>query len=124
MHWPILSPAQSLRLMVSQGAGAVLVIKEGLVLLHSHSCIASWPVAISCRYYDRVAAQEALIEQKLSEEKEEEEDDELTPEQIWMVGGHGCHLSFICIPICRIVIGNTADYLVARCTANAAVPVL
>ena len=33
-----------------------------------------------------MAGQEALIEQKLSEEKEEEEEDEVTPEQIWMVG--------------------------------------
>uniref|UniRef100_A0A7S3R3A3 Beta-catenin-like protein 1 N-terminal domain-containing protein n=1 Tax=Dunaliella tertiolecta TaxID=3047 RepID=A0A7S3R3A3_DUNTE len=38
------------------------------------------------RYYDRVAAQEALIERRLNEEKEEEEEDEdeVTPEQIWM----------------------------------------
>lgn len=37
-----------------------------------------------CRYYDRVVAQEALLEQKLSEENDE--DEEITPEQIWMVG--------------------------------------
>jgi len=39
-----------------------------------------------------VAGQEALIEQKLSEEKEEEEEDEVTPEQIWMVGFVISHL--------------------------------
>ena len=36
-----------------------------------------------CRYYDRVVAQEALLEQKLAEENDE--DEEITPEQIWMV---------------------------------------
>eukprot|EP00983_Pelagomonas_calceolata_P125043 1161175-Pelagomonas_calceolata.AAC.5 len=34
------------------------------------------PLALLCRYYDRVAAQEALIERRLNEEKEEEEEDE------------------------------------------------
>lgn len=42
------------------------------------------PCVCVCRYYDRVVAQEALLEQKLSEENDE--DEEITPEQIWMVG--------------------------------------
>lgn len=49
-----------------------------------------------CRYYDRVAAQEALIEQKMNEEKDEDEseDEELTPEQIWMVSVHARFTAF------------------------------
>ncbi|KAF5838985.1 hypothetical protein DUNSADRAFT_1852 [Dunaliella salina] len=53
--------------------------------MHSHTCENLF--ACCGRYYDRVAAQEALIERRLNkenEEEEEDEEDEMTPERIWM----------------------------------------